>query len=104
MGDEDDNFWDPKSYNPLDNTEAPSIEQLKAWDYLRNRGENKAPEDFHPDPFENAPTEKKKKETNQTETQEDGKQENSEDLSRKASSSSSAEGKPDQDEPSPPLS
>ena len=103
MGEEDDDFWDPKSYNPLDTTEAPSIEQLKAWDYLRNRGENKAPEDFHPDPLEKAPKEKKQ-ETDQTENQGNGKHENSEDSNGQASSSSSAEKRHDQEEPSPPKS
>nr|WKR37955.1 polymerase [Schlumbergera virus X] len=101
VGDEDDDFWDQKSYNPLDTTEAPSVEQLKAWDYLRNRGENKAPEDFHPDPLEK-PSRKKPSESDQTETQEREKQGKSEDSSNKASTSSSAEKGADQDELRPP--
>ena len=46
-GDEDD-FWDPKSYNPLDKGPEMTAEQLKAWDFLQQQKQGSSPSpEFH---------------------------------------------------------
>nr|BDB51507.2 RNA-dependent RNA polymerase [Pitaya virus X] len=51
-GDEDD-FWDPKSYNPLDKGPEMTAEQLKAWDFLQQQKQGSSPSpEFHEDPLD----------------------------------------------------